>query len=125
MRLSDVKISVIMPAYNAAKYLRQAVESVLAQDYPHWELIIINDGSTDGTGKIAQSFTDQRVIYLEQPNGGVSTARNAGLARMHGEFFCFLDADDVMPQGSLSSRLKVFKEHPALVFVGGAQEGSR
>jgi glycosyltransferase involved in cell wall biosynthesis len=120
--MSDPLISIIMPAYNAASFLKEAVKSVLAQDYPHWELLIVNDGSTDATAQIAKSFTDTRIRYFSQPNAGVSAARNCGLSTMKGDYFCFLDADDVMPPQSLSSRLSVFTAHADCAFAGGAQE---
>jgi len=115
-------ISIILPAYNAEGYLTEAIQSVLAQKHTHLELLVINDGSTDGTAAIVQGFSDPRIRYFEQKNGGVSAARNVGLANMKGDCFCFLDADDRMPPDSLSSRLAVLQQHPACAFVGGAQE---
>ncbi len=112
-------ISVIMPAYNAEKHLAQAIESVLKQSYPEFELLIINDGSRDGTEEIIQSYDDPRIRYFKQENQGVSAARNMGLANMKGAYFCFLDADDVMPCKSLESRLEIFKANSEIVYVDG------
>ncbi|WP_420577312.1 glycosyltransferase family A protein [Ekhidna sp.] len=114
-------VSVIMPAFNSASFIAEAIESVLLQSYNNIELIIINDGSTDTTKEIILSFSDSRIVYLEQENMGVSMARNQGLKGMKGEYFCFLDSDDVMPTNSISSRLEVFTKHNDAVFVGGAQ----
>jgi glycosyltransferase involved in cell wall biosynthesis len=84
----------MMPAYNAVHYINQAVESVLAQSYQRWELIIVNDGSTDGTADRAGQFTDARIEVIHQANAGESAARNTALKRVRGEFLAFLDADD-------------------------------
>lgn len=111
-----------MPAYNAEMYIAEAIRSVVAQDYPHWELLIINDGSTDSTEGIARSFSDSRIRYFSQSNLGVSAARNQGLANRKGEFFCFLDADDCMPVNSLSSRMALFETHENIRFVDGVVE---
>jgi teichuronic acid biosynthesis glycosyltransferase TuaG len=115
-------VSVIMPAYNAARYISDSIESVLKQSHKNLELIIVDDGSTDNTLPIIQKFNDRRIKYFTQINSGVAAARNRGLTEMKGNFFCFLDADDLMPENSLSSRLNVFKEKPHLTIVGGAQE---
>ncbi|MCC7176508.1 MAG: glycosyltransferase [Bryobacterales bacterium] len=87
-------VSVMMPAYNAERHIRQAIESALGQHYPDWELLIVNDGSTDGTAEIARGFTDARIRVIDQPNGGEAAARNTALRHMKGEFVSFLDTDD-------------------------------
>jgi glycosyltransferase involved in cell wall biosynthesis len=87
-------VSVMMPAYNAKRYISQAIESVLTQSYSRWELIVVNDGSTDATARIAASFGDPRIHLIEQANGGEASARNTALRHMRGEFVAFLDADD-------------------------------
>lgn len=112
-------ISVITPFYQSEKYLKTAIESVLNQSHQNWELMLINDGSTDQSKLIAQSFQDSRIKYFEQENGGVAAARNLGLEEMEGDFFCFLDADDVLPPQSLEARLKVFEKSPKIEFVDG------
>ena len=108
-----------MPAYNAEQYVAEAIQSVLNQTYSFWELLIINDGSTDYTKEKIQAFKDARIRYFAQPNRGVSAARNVGLANMRGDYFCFLDADDVMPQKGLESRLRIFFSNPKISFVDG------
>ncbi len=87
-------VSVMMPAYNAERYIRPAMESLLAQTYSRWELIVVNDGSKDATAAIARSFDDPRIRVIDQPNGGEASARNTALRTMRGEFVAFLDADD-------------------------------
>ncbi len=120
MDQSQHLVSVIMPAYNAGPFLREAVESVLAQDHQHWELILVNDGSTDDTASVAASFTDPRITVIHQENRGISGARNRALEKVRGEFLVTLDADDVLTPNSLSSRLSVFDRDPGLSFVDGA-----
>lgn len=112
-------ISIIMAAYNAEKYIAEAIKSVLLQEYQNWELIIINDGSRDSTEKVVLSFNDERIHYQKQENKGVSAARNAGLQIMKGEFFYFFDADDVLSPKSLSSRISIFLTSPEITFVDG------
>ncbi|NOS92184.1 MAG: glycosyltransferase family 2 protein, partial [Cyclobacteriaceae bacterium] len=112
-------VSVIMPVYNGEKYLTRAIESVLAQSYPHIELLVVNDGSTDGTESIVKQFADTRIRYFYQKNAGVSVARNLALANMQGEFFCCLDGDDVLPENSIQSRLQVFGQSPSISFADG------
>jgi glycosyltransferase involved in cell wall biosynthesis len=105
-------VSIMMPAYNAAEFIGQAIESVLAQTYPHWELIIINDGSTDNTAEIAGYYSDARIRLINQPNGGESTARNTALAHMQGELVAFLDADDAYLPGHLAETVAYLNQHP-------------
>lgn len=113
-------ISIILPARNAAPYLRECVDSVLAQSWHHWELLLVDNGSTDGTAAIAASFTDPRIKVLSEPLQGVSLARNKGLAAMRGEFFCFLDADDRLPKDALRLRHDLFLRYPDARFADGA-----
>ncbi|WP_370089235.1 glycosyltransferase family 2 protein [Ekhidna sp.] len=112
-------VSIITPVYNTESFLAECIQSVLCQDYQSFELILINDGSTDRSKDIIHSFDDSRIRYFEQTNQGVSAARNVGLANMQGEFFCFLDADDVMPPHSLSSRIKHFRTDEHLDVIDG------
>ncbi len=102
-----VKISVIIPCYNQAQYLHNALASVIAQTFTDWECIIINDGSTDSTEPIALKFTgeDERIRYIKKENGGLSSARNRGLDEATGEYIQFLDSDDVIAPGKLAASL--------------------
>lgn len=91
------KISVIVPVYNAEKHLRRCVDSILAQRYTDFELLLIDDGSTDGSGRICDDYaktTGDKIQVFHKPNGGVSSARNLGLENSHGEWVTFCDADD-------------------------------
>ncbi len=91
-------ISVIVPVYNAEIYLRQCVESVLAQTYSDWELILVDDGSTDGSGLICDGFaaSDDRINVVHRSNGGLSIARNVGIDLARNGYITFLDADDML-----------------------------
>ncbi|HKP31433.1 MAG TPA: glycosyltransferase [Chitinophagaceae bacterium] len=111
-------VSVIIPCYNHAHYLREAVESVLAQSYANIEIIIVNDGSTDETESIANSWVD--VKYFFQKNQGLSAARNTGIEHSQGEFLAFLDADDYYHPDALMVNVRYLKENPSAAFVSGA-----
>jgi len=91
-------VTVIIPCYNQAHYLPEALESVSAQTHPHWECIIVNDGSPDNTEEVAKAWMakDPRFRYIQKVNGGLSSARNAGLDAANGEYIQFLDADDAI-----------------------------
>lgn len=97
-------ISVIIPAYNAQVYLRECLESVLAQTFTDWECLIVDDGSTDSTLAIAREYadTDSRVRVLTKHNGGLADARNFGLQRVNGEWVTFVDSDDMLYPTALS-----------------------
>lgn len=86
--------SVIIPLYNKVPYVRKAVESVVAQTYHDWELVVVDDGSVDGGGEIIKSISDSRIRLVRQDNAGVSAARNRGVAESTSPYICFLDADD-------------------------------
>ena len=90
----NLKVSVIIPVYNAEKYLARCLKAVLEQTYKDLEIILINDGSEDGSGDIIRSFDDERIVVIEKENGGVSAARNDGLRRVSGTHVVFVDADD-------------------------------
>ena len=93
--MQSVKVSVIMPAYNSEVYIRESIDSVLAQTFADFELIVVDDGSTDTTTAIAESYSDSRIRLIRQPNRGVSVARNTGLEASQGQFITFLDSDDL------------------------------
>lgn len=108
-----------MPVFNTEKYVAEAILSIVNQTYDNWELLIINDGSTDDSEQIIKGFLDSRIRYFYQENKGVSEARNVGLSKMEGDYFCFLDADDVFPRDSLKVRLNKFLADEGLAFVDG------
>ncbi|MDU6651732.1 MAG: glycosyltransferase family 2 protein, partial [Streptococcus vestibularis] len=91
-----MKFSIIIPAYNVADYLENCVESILKQTYDNYEVIIVNDGSTDETGKIADDLSLQfkQINVIHQSNGGASKARNTGMKEVVGDYILFLDGDD-------------------------------
>ena len=89
-------VSIIVPVFNVEKYLRQCLDSILGQTFNQFEVIIVNDGSTDNSGAICQEYEarDNRIVYLEKENGGVSEARNLGLDFATSEYIIFIDSDD-------------------------------
>jgi glycosyltransferase involved in cell wall biosynthesis len=109
-----VKISVIIPCYNQAQYLPDVLMSVQQQDYSDWEAIIVNDGSTDATETIANEFAaaDKRIVVVTKPNGGLSSARNAGLKAATGHVYQFLDADDRVLAGCFQTIADHVAKHP-------------
>jgi len=86
--------SIILPTYNRALFLSRSIGSVIKQDFPHWELIVVDDGSTDNTKEVVSSFNDPRIKYLYQDNSERSAARNKGIEHANSEWVCFLDSDD-------------------------------
>ncbi len=96
--MSTPTISIVMPTYNVEPYLSAAIESVIAQTLRDWELLVVDDGSTDGSNAVAQSFaaTDQRIKVLKKENGGLSDARNYGLEQAQGKYLHFFDSDDAV-----------------------------
>lgn len=114
-------VSVIMPVFNGERYVAETIRSIIRQTHSHWELLVIDDGSTDQTLSIVTSFKDNRIRCFQLPvNAGVSAARNRGLREMRGEFFCFVDADDVYPPRSIESRLAIFSRHADCRFADGS-----
>ena len=112
---NSVLISVIMPIYNSERYLRQAIESVLGQTYENLELILVNDGSPDSSAQICKDYAerDSRVVFIDKENGGVSSARNAGLDAASGNYVGFVDADDVIHADMYEYLLKNAEKHGA------------
>ena len=115
-------VSIIMPCRNAAPFVEACIRSVLAQSWDNWELLVIDNGSSDGSRAIIAAFNDPRIIVLDEPEKGVSRARNRGLERMRGEYFCFLDADDILPVHSIRLRLGLFRRYPDARFADGAMQ---
>src|SRR5213078_156464 len=103
-------VSVIIPVYNGARYLRAALESVFAQTYRPIEVIVVDDGSGDDSGVIAQSFPD--VHFIHQENQGVAAARNHGFDAARGEFIAFLDQDDLWTPEKLKVQVNYLLNHP-------------
>lgn len=113
------KVSVIMPAYNAAKYIAESIESVLRQTFDNWELIVVDDGSSDNTASVVKSFValDPRIKYVWQENGKQGKARNTAIANSKGEYLAFLDADDIWLPEKLQKQLQlIISTNADLVF---------
>ncbi len=109
-------VSVIMPAFNTAAYIAESVNSVLDQDYPGIELIVVDDGSTDGTVEILRGYGD-RLTLLTQQNQGAAVARNTGIAAAQGDFIAFIDSDDVWLPGKLTAQVLYMQQHPEIGLV--------
>jgi glycosyltransferase involved in cell wall biosynthesis len=107
-------VSVIIPTFNRGWILKEAIDSVLAQDHKDYELIVVDDGSTDNTPQILESF-GQDIIVLRQANKGVSAARNRGIASANGQLIAFLDSDDIWLPGKLSQQVDFFESTPDAV----------
>ena len=116
-----VEFSIIVPVYQAKKYLKRLVNSVLAQDYAAYELILVDDGSSDGSEKICNEFSAKyaQVKTIHKKNGGVSSARNAGLQRAEGKYLIFLDADDYIDKNYLSDVADVVQKKVPDILVYG------
>lgn len=104
------EVSVIIPTYNSAHYLTQAVASVLAQTFQDFEVLVIDDGSTDETEAVMSGYAPP-VRYIRQPNGGVAAARNRGIAESRGRYIAFLDADDMWMSRKLERQLAALGQH--------------
>jgi glycosyltransferase involved in cell wall biosynthesis len=112
------RVSIVMPAYNYGRYLAGAVQSVLAQTFADWELLIVDDGSTDHTADVVRPFlADPRVRYLPQANQGPAVARNNGIAQARGQFVAFLDADDRWLPPKLERQLALIEKRLAVGLV--------
>lgn len=115
-------ISVIVTCYNQGKYLRQALDSLVNQSHGEWECIVVNDGSTDDTERIALEYSksDSRFCYFHQTNSGVSSARNFGLTKAKGEYIQFLDADDHIHPDKLTTQLAILESNLEIGVVYGS-----
>jgi len=110
-------ISVIIPVFNCERYLRQAIESVISQNYKPLEIIIVDDGSTDNSASVAKKFSFIKYIYQE--NSGAAAARNKGLSLVQGEYITFLDSDDLYINDSLSLLSNYLSQNPTVDIVEG------
>ncbi len=115
-------VSVIIPAYNAAPFIEETIKSIYGQTYPHWEIIIIDDGSTDNTVSICEQLNYSKVKIMRQQNAGVAVARNNGLLAANGDLVVFFDADDLMSPDFLSVRVQALLNDREIGYVGGLVE---
>lgn len=121
-----IKFSIIIPLYNKQNFITRAVNSVLSQSYINFELIIVNDGSTDNSFDLVSSIIDHRIKIINKVNGGVSSARNLGIDNASNEWICFLDADDYWLPNHLEEILYLLKKYPeAKIYSTLTQEKSR
>jgi glycosyltransferase involved in cell wall biosynthesis len=113
-------VSVVMAACNAAEHIGAALESAFAQDWRPLEVVVVDDGSTDGTAEVVRAFPE--VVYVRQENQGPSAARNAAVARSQGEFLANLDSDDLLPRTRVTVQARYLLDHPEVGAVFGRQE---
>jgi len=111
-----------MPAYNAGKYIAEAISSVLRQTFSDFELLIVNDGSTDNTVKIIESFKDNRIILIHQENKGIASALNTGLAHSRSDYIARFDADDICRRERLSTQYNFMTSYPEYDIIGSAAD---
>ncbi len=111
-------VSIITPTYNRAQYIKEAIESVISQTYSDWELIVVDDGSTDQTFEILDKYTkqDKRIRYIRQSNSGPSAARNTALAQANGKYIAFIDDDDRWLPEKLEIQVKLMESDPKIGF---------
>ncbi len=112
--MNKPQISIILPTFNRAELLPRAIESVLSQSFYDWELIIWDDGSTDNTKSVVESYEDSRISYYYAKNQGVAYARNRAIEQAHGTYLAFLDSDDAWHPEKLLKQIACFKSHPEI-----------
>lgn len=112
-------VSVIIPCYNAGRFIEETIQSVLLQTFTDWEMLVVNDGSTDNSEAIVKRINDPRIRLFSKPHTGVSDSRNIGLEKTSGKFICFLDADDLMSDTFLEKRVGFLLSNSLHAIVGG------
>ena len=116
--VNSPQVSVIMPVYNAERFLRLAIDSILGQTFSNFEFIIINDGSTDGSLKIIKSYKDSRIHLISRPNKGLAPSLNEGLTRAKGQYIARMDADDISLPKRLAQQVDFLDQNPTVGLVG-------
>jgi glycosyltransferase involved in cell wall biosynthesis len=112
MRSPNPSVSVLVPVYNKAHYLRRSIDSVLAQTFADFEVVLVDDGSTDNSADVVRTYTDPRIRLVQQPNAGVGAARNRALAESCAPMVALLDADDFWEPGFLAAMMTLAAQHP-------------
>lgn len=122
--MNEPLVSVIIPVYNVERYLARCVDSVLAQTYRNFEVILVDDGATDGSGALCDAYArkDARVRIVHKDNGGLSDARNAGMQAAHGEYYAFVDGDDWIAEDYIAYLCSLMLENHAQITVCGYQK---
>lgn len=118
--MQEMKTSFVVPVYNAENYIKQCIESIQSQSISNWELILVDDGSDDGSGDICKSYEliDNRIFYIKKENGGVSSARNLGLSKANGTYVSFIDSDDFIDSNYLELMLNKMEAGTCMVALG-------
>jgi glycosyltransferase involved in cell wall biosynthesis len=122
--MENTLVSIITPTYNHEKFIGRCIESVLAQSYPYWEMIIIDDGSTDSTGKIIEKYNDKRIKYTKQKNKGIYKlyeTYNKALKKSKGKIIAILEGDDFWPDNKLEKQITVFEDSEVVLSWGMAE----
>lgn len=112
-------VSIVVPCYNAEKFIEKTINSILNQSYKNYEIIVVDDGSTDDSIKILKNLNTKKINIINQKNSGVSVARNTGMHKSKGEFIIFFDADDIMSYDFLEKRIQKFKIRTDIDYVCG------
>ena len=118
--MKPIKVSIIMPVYNGEKFLRKTLDSILKQSFQNYELIAVNDGSTDESRSVLEEYCliIHNMQIIDQPNSGVSAARNKGMSVAKGEYVCFIDADDLIHPDFLRILIGALVILPRTVILG-------
>jgi len=112
-------VSIVTPSFNQAKYLRQTMESVFGQTYPHIEYIVVDGGSTDGSVEIIQDYQDRLAYWISEPDKGQTDAINKGFAKANGEIMAWLNSDDTLEPHAVAEAVAYLQEHPEVGLVYG------
>ena len=115
-----MKFSVVIPLYNKRNSLKACIESVLNQSYKDFELIVVDDGSTDGSKEIVREFEDKRIRLIEKKNGGVSSARNLGVRSARNSWIAFLDGDDIWTKWHLETIVRLAESEPLAMVLSSS-----
>jgi glycosyltransferase involved in cell wall biosynthesis len=114
-----VKVSIVTPSFNQAEFIERTIQSVLAQDYPEIEYLIVDGGSTDGSAAIIEKYAARLAWWVSEPDGGQGEAINKGFARAAGDLFAWLNSDDVLTPGAVRAAVETFRAHPEAALVYG------
>lgn len=117
--MSNPTVSIIIPVYNAEKYIGRCIDSILNQSYTDWEIIAVNDGSTDASLMKLKGYDDKRITVIDIPNGGVVNARQTALEQASGTYLTFVDADDYLPEDAIALLVEKMKDNDTDLVIGG------